>query len=112
VDVMLVLLVIFMLAVPMTTHRLVLESTPCLGFSCPTPAEPINVSLKQTGELYWNGAAVNRAELAVNLAALAHRADPPALLVHPEAGTRYMQVTDLLAVARNADVQRISVETR
>jgi len=109
VDVMLVLLVIFMLAVPMTTNRLDLESAPC-SKNCPIPASPVNLSIKQTGEMYWNGTAIDRATLAVNFAQLARKPDAPVVLVRPEARTHYTLVTDLLAAARNADVRRISLE--
>ncbi|HSC11637.1 MAG TPA: biopolymer transporter ExbD [Rhodanobacteraceae bacterium] len=104
VDVMLVLLVIFMLAVPLKTHRLELESAPCVR-DCPAPATPVNVSIKRTGEMYWNGVAINHAMLAANLAQIARQPNPPAVLVRPEARTHYVLVTDLLAAARNADVK-------
>jgi biopolymer transport protein ExbD len=109
VDVMLVLLVIFMLAVPLKTQRLELESSPC-SKNCPQPPAPVNLSIKQTGELYWNGSPINRAMLAANLALLSRQADAPPVLVRPEARTRYALVTDLLAAARNADVRKISLE--
>lgn len=109
VDVMLVLLVIFMLAVPLKTHRLELESSRC-ATNCPQPPAPVNLSIKQTGELYWNGSPINRATLAANFAQLARLEDAPPVLVRPEASTRYTLVTDLLAAARNADVRRISLE--
>jgi len=109
VDVMLVLLVIFMLAVPLNTHRLELVSAPCAK-DCHAPPAPINLSIKQTGELYWNGSAITRSTLAANFARLAQQPDAPPVLVRPEARTRYALVTDLLAAARNADVRRISLE--
>ena len=110
VDVMLVLLVIFMLAVPMTTHRLQLESAPCAK-NCPTPPPPINLSIKQTGELYWNGVSINRAQLERNLVVLAAQENPPLLTLRPEARTKYARVAEVLAAAKNANLQRISVES-
>jgi len=109
VDVMLVLLVIFMLAVPLKTQRLELESAPCVK-DCPPPVTPVNVSIKRTGEMYWNGVAINHAVLAANFAQIARQPNPPAVLVRPESTTRYALVTDLLAAARNADVRKISLE--
>jgi biopolymer transport protein ExbD len=109
VDVMLVLLVIFMLAVPLKTQRLALESSPCRS-NCPQPPAPVSLSIKQTGELYWNGSPINRLALTANFAQLARQADAPPVLVRPEASTRYALVTDVLAAARNADLRRISLE--
>lgn len=109
VDVMLVLLVIFMLAVPLKTHRLELEAAPCVK-DCPAPTAPVNLSIKRTGEIYWNGVAINHALLAANFAQIARQPDPPAVLIRPESSTRYALITDLLAAARNADVRRISLE--
>jgi biopolymer transport protein ExbD len=109
VDVMLVLLVIFMLAVPLKTHRLGLDSSPCVK-DCPAQPAPVRLSLKQTGEIYWNGTAINRATLAANLAQLAQLPDSPAVVIRPEGTTRYALVTDLLATARNADVRKVSLQ--
>jgi len=109
VDVMLVLLVIFMLAVPLTTQRLPLLNAPPCSANCPRPPEPIRLAVKRTGELYWNGVAIDRASLAANLGALAQRTQETALEIHVESGTRYAQVTDVLAAARNAGVRQIGI---
>jgi biopolymer transport protein ExbD len=108
VDVMLVLLIIFMIAAPLTTQRLRLD-LPQSGGGHQT--DSINLSIKQTGELYWNGVAITRAALASDLAAMANTDDAPTIAIHPEASTRYQYVADVLAAARSANVQRISVES-
>jgi len=109
VDVMLVLLVIFMLAVPLTTQRLPLVNAPPCSENCPLPPEPIRLAIKRTGELYWNGNAIDRASLAANLAALAQRVPETALEIHVETGTHYAQVTDVLSAARNSGVRQIGI---
>jgi len=109
VDVMLVLLVIFMITVPLLTHKLALDFSHC-NANCPTVADPVKLSIKQTGELYWNGVALNQAELAGNLAVLAQQDDPPMLTLHPEARTKYERVTEVLVMAKNANLRRISVD--
>ncbi|TLY51483.1 MAG: biopolymer transporter ExbD [Gammaproteobacteria bacterium] len=113
VDVMLVLLIIFMLAAPMLTHKLILNfsASECGGATCPKPTDPVDLSIKQTGELYWNGVALNRAELAQNLAVLGQQSDPPQLTLRPEARTRYELVAGVLAAAKNANLQRIGIES-
>jgi len=109
VDVMLVLLVIFMLAVPLTTQRLPLVNAPPCSTNCPVPHEPVRLSIKRTSELYWNGIAIDRAGLAANLAALAQRTQETPLEIHVETGTHYAQVTDVLAAARNSGVRQIGI---
>ncbi len=111
VDVMLVLLIIFMIATPLVTHKQTLNfgANPCAG-PCPTPTEPVTLSIKQSGELYWNGVALNRAELAQNLAVVARQSDPPLLNLRPEARTRYELVAEVLATAKNANLSRIAIE--
>ena len=114
VDVLLVLLIIFMISAPMLTHKLTLNfnSENCVAVTaCPKPSDPVNLSIKQTGELYWNGVALNRAELAQNLAVLAQQSDPPQLTLRPEARTRYELVAGVLAAAKNANLQRIGIES-
>jgi biopolymer transport protein ExbD len=108
VDVMLVVLVIFMLAVPLTTQRFPFFTAADCGARCPAPTEPVRLSVKRTGELYWNGGAINRAQLAANLGALARAGQSQSLEIYPDPGTRYERVTDVLVAARNANVQHIS----
>jgi biopolymer transport protein ExbD len=109
VDVMLVLLVIFMITMPLLTHKLALDFSHCSA-NCPTATDPVKLSIKQTGELYWNGVAVNRAELASNLAILARQDDPPMLTLRPEARTKYERFTEVLVMAKNFNLRHISVD--
>jgi biopolymer transport protein ExbD len=108
VDVLLVLLIIFMLTSPLLSHKVALDFSRC-DVRCPASAEPVTLSIKDTGELYWNGAAINRAELAQNLAVLGKQANPAPLLVHAQARTRYEWIAQALVAAKNAGVERISV---
>jgi biopolymer transport protein ExbD len=105
IDVMLALVMILMLTAPLALHRLAL---PLGGGSDVTPPRTLTLSVKSTGELYLDGVAVSRAQLA---AALAAAADAAALLeVHPEATTRYDDVAAALALARNSGLSAIRVE--
>lgn len=110
VDVMLVLLVIFMLSVPQLKHKLAFDFSHC-SVGCPAPSDPVRLSIKQTGELYWNGIALNRAELERNFAVLARQAETPVLTLRPEARTKYETVAAILAAAKNAGLRSISLES-
>jgi biopolymer transport protein ExbD len=109
VDVLLVLLIIFMIATPLVTQKLALNFSHCEGCSV-KGNEPVNLSIKRTGELYWNGIAINRAELSQNLAVLAQQSDPPTFTLRPEASAKYDQVAEVLTAAKNANLERISIE--
>jgi biopolymer transport protein ExbD len=102
-------LVIFMIAVPLSAQRLALVNAPPCNVNCPAPAEPIRLAIKHTGELYWNGSAINRSNLAMSLSALALRPQEQAVEIHVEASTRYALVTDVLAAAHNAGVRQIGI---
>ena len=56
VDVMLVLLIIFMITAPIMAHRIEID-LPQKSLQPPDPVEPpppVNLVIKQTGELFWN----------------------------------------------------------
>jgi len=69
----------------------------------------VRLAIKRTGELYWNGNAIDRASLAAILAAFAQRAQETALEIHVETGTHYAQVTDVLAAARNSGIRQLGI---
>lgn len=106
IDLMLVLLIMFILSVPVTTHQVPLD----LPRDGPTPIERRafhRLALDAEGQIYWNGHGVSDAELAPRLAALA--ADPAGpelhIVAHPE--TRYERVDQTLAAIGRAGVTRL-----
>ena len=108
VDVLLVLLVIFMLAVPLRTERLPLINGIGCRAGCPVQT-PVRLSLKRSGEMYWDGVAVTRAQLDGRLRSLVANSPSPAIEVHVEPSARYDSVTAVLAAVHDADVHAISV---
>jgi biopolymer transport protein ExbD len=109
VDVMLVLLVIFMLAAPLPTRKLeLLNAPPCRG-GCPPLPDPVRLAVKRSGEIYWDGIAVNGAALAAHLAGVARDPHGRAVEIHAERSASYSMVIDVLAAARNAGVEHIGM---
>ena len=106
IDVLLVLLMILMLTTPLAMHRVPLPLGSNVG-----NAEPrtLALSVKASGELYLDGNAVNRAQLAAELAAAAVQDQPPLLEIRPEANTRYERVADALVLAGNSGLSAIRV---
>lgn len=107
IDVLLVLVLILMLTAPMAMHRIPMP----LGASRDgTEPKVLGLSIKATGELYLEGSAINRAQLATLLATAADRTDAPVLEIRPEATARYDQVADVLALAKSSGLPAIRVE--
>ena len=112
VDVMLVLLVIFMVAAPVLTHRIPLDLP---QRSPTTPATPVEIDLRidAAGGLSWNGAPTSVAALPAKLASVAQdTAHPPLLRVDANADADYADVAKVLALARNAGIERIGFVRR
>ncbi|MEO6687913.1 MAG: biopolymer transporter ExbD [Dokdonella sp.] len=107
IDVMLALVMILMLTAPLALHKL---SLPLAGSNGQALPKTLMLSVKSTGELYLDGIAISRAQLAVAFAAAAAAASPALLEVHPEATTRYDDVATVLALARNNGMDAIRVE--
>lgn len=111
VDVLLVLLVIFMIATPLLTKTLVLD----VGASPPPPLsiEPRTLRLQvgADGGVVLDGQPQAPWLLAAALQS-AHDADPQlSLLVDASAEAPYERVAVVLALARSAGIQAISVES-
>ena len=107
IDVLLALVLILMVTAPLSMHRIPLP----LGAST-AGAEPtiLGLSVKTTGELYLDGAAVSRAQLSAALATAANGVSPPILEIRPEATTRYDDVAMVLALAKRSGLPAIRVE--
>ena len=108
IDVLLALVVILMVTAPLAIKRLPLP----LGSdrSDSPPPRTLGLSVLSTGELYLEGHAVSRAELASALALEAQMPKPPVLEIRSDADTPYAKVVEALAVARNSGIEGIQIE--
>jgi biopolymer transport protein ExbD len=109
VDVLLVLLVVFMLAVPPLLGRVGLQ-LPQPDPSPPPEQEPIVLRLGANGELAWNGTRLPREALAPQLRLEAARSPQPVLKVEVDAQARYGDAVTLLATAQNAGMHAIAFD--
>ena len=108
VDVMLVLLVIFMVAAPILTHRIPLDLPQRTPHATTLPSA-IDLRIDAAGGLWWNGAPSSLAALPVQLAAATRSEDPPLLRVDVDAQADYGVVAKAVALARNAGIERIGL---
>jgi biopolymer transport protein ExbD len=107
IDVLLALVMILMLTAPLALHRIAL---PLGGGNASSSPRTLSLSVKSTGELYLDGAAITRGQLAIALATAAEEPSSPLLEVRPEATTPYDAVARVLAVAKASGMESIRVE--
>lgn len=114
VDVMLVLLVIFMVAAPMLTQRIPLDLPQAAPPATVAPPTPIDLRIDAAGGVTWNGAPASVANLPALFdgVAQADAAHAPLLRIDASADADYGDVARVLALARNAGVDRIAFVRR
>jgi len=112
VDVMLVLLVIFMIAMPVLS-RPINVGLPQAAPPDPQRNDPPPIALRTdgAGQVYWNGAPTPLSALQPMMQAEVQRdaAHPPTLQIDSSGDAEYDVLAKVLAAARNADLQRIGV---
>jgi len=107
VDVMLVLLIIFMVAVPMLSRTLEMDfsSTPPQK----APPETVTLQIAADGQLAWDGNVLPEFVLDAAMRAEASRDTPPIVNVQADPEASYQAVTAAMARARNAGLERIAL---
>jgi biopolymer transport protein ExbD len=108
IDVMLVLLIVFMITAPLLNNAVKVDLPQAI--SAPEDVKPhdINLSVKASGELFWNGQAVTRAELETRLTAAAEEKPVPELHIHADRHLNYGEVADLMALSSRIGVTKIA----
>ena len=105
IDVMLVLLIMFIICLPATTHKVAVDLPSGPG----RDTKPIvhKLAIDQAGRLSWDGAALREADLPARLGATQAAAGEHVLHLqtHPEA--RYERFNQTLSVIKKAGVTRL-----
>jgi len=108
VDVMLVLLIIFMITVPMLSHKIKIDlPQPTLNPPLDTPPEPITLGVKNSGQLYWNDEPITEAALQAQLRVTSQKNPQPELQIQADKTAKYQQVATVMADAKNAGMTKI-----
>ncbi len=107
IDVMLVLLIMFIMTVPIATHKVPLD-LPAGSAVRTLPPLVHRLDLDAAGRLAWNGAPIAAAELPARLAAV--KADSNAELhFRTDAATRYEIFDGVLARIKGAGITRLGL---
>jgi biopolymer transport protein TolR len=117
IDVMLVLLVIFMVTAPFINPGQV--DLPSVGKTAQTPAQPLEVIIKESGEYLLRNRAAGGEERVVAKSALAaeiealHRAQPDQpVVIAADKNVRYEEVMNTMTLLQQAQITRIGLLAR
>ena len=109
IDVMLVLLIMFIITIPIQTHAVKLDLPVNQPNYPPPPIDPIKnvVTIIQKNQVMWNGSPVTLPQLRTYLDATQQMNPIPELHLQPDATARYELVDEVLAVTKQAKVQKM-----
>ena len=108
IDVMLVLLIMIITTIPPQTHAVKLD-LPQSSNTPPPPVDPVKnkVVIQANGALLWNGSPVNKVQLKQYLDVSQQMNPLPELHLQPEPNARYNDVDEVLAVTKQAHVEKM-----
>ncbi len=108
VDVMLVLLIIFMITAPLMTHKVQVklpEATLLVKPELKVP--PVTLTVKSTGELFWNDEPVNASKLDQMLAVTVQRSPQPQVNIRADGNTKYGMINDAVQTVRKSGMRKV-----
>jgi biopolymer transport protein ExbD len=110
IDVMLVLLIMFILTVPIQTHKVPLD-LPSGGTSVLERQDKNLISTDATGHIFWNGQSVADLKTLRQYIDLSeNQAQKPELHLRPDPATRYAVVDAVIAVVKQSQVTKFAFE--
>ena len=103
IDVMLVLLVMLIIALPATMHEVKVDLPPSSG----AKADPVmqKLVLRNDGITFWNGNAIGEAALGEKLRATAKAGDE--LQFQTDSNARYERFNQLIALVKRSGVEKV-----
>jgi biopolymer transport protein ExbD len=109
IDVMLVLLIMLIITIPIQTHAVKLDLPVNQPNQPPPPIDPVKniVVVTHDGKILWNGNPVTQPQLRQYLDVTQQMNPVPELHLQPEATARYVLVDEVLAITKQAHVQKM-----
>lgn len=112
VDVMLVLLIIFMITAPLMSHKIRIDlpqANP--NVQDVNPPDPIDLAIRENGELAWNDEPVTEAILQAQLRVAAQKNPQPELQIRADKLTEWQKIASVLAEAKSAGMVKLGFMT-
>jgi len=113
VDVMLVLLIIFMITAPLMSHTVTIE----LPTANPKakdeemPVPPLDLAIKQDGNLYFNDHEITEVELKAQFAVNAQKVPQPELQIRADKATQFKIVKKIIGDAKDSGMVHVGFMT-
>jgi len=111
VDVMLVLLVIFILAVPVLTHGVKLDLPRADNAPDDIKPQTVMLSITADAQLHWNEEVISAEELNVRLDALAQQQPQPEIHIRGDRHVEYEHVIKVMAAVQRAGMLKLGFVT-
>ncbi len=111
IDVMLVLLVIFIVTAPLLTHAVKIDLPKASSNPNLTQPDNIQLAIRASGDVFWNGELVDRATLSERFIAAARITPQPELHIRADGVAEYQHVADAISLAAKAGLVRIGFVT-
>ncbi|HEX7340981.1 MAG TPA: biopolymer transporter ExbD [Rhodanobacteraceae bacterium] len=112
-DVMLVLLIIFMITAPLSSHsvKVTLPQAVVKEQKPKKPTPPIDLAIKKDGSMYWNDNPITKQELRARLAVAAQKSPQPPLQIRAARSVRFVVVRKLLETAKRTGMVHMQFVT-
>ena len=109
IDVLLVLLIMFIITIPVQSHAVKLDLPVQQPNQTPPPIDPVKnkVVVSAQGQILWNGSPVTLQQLRSYLDVTQQMNPIPELHMQPDSTARYELVDQVLAVTKQARVQKM-----
>lgn len=108
IDIMLVLLITLIIALPLMTHGVKIELPQGTSAAQTLPLEVIDLDIEFDGAVLWNGTEVQSLQqLDHYLRAAAPRNPQPEIRLRPDPHARYETVAKVLALAQQNQLKKI-----
>jgi biopolymer transport protein ExbD len=111
IDVMLVLLVIFIVTAPLLTHAVKVDLPRASSHPNITQPDNIQLAVRESGELFWDGEALPREEVVRRFALAARQTPQPELHIRADRRTPYERMAEVMSDAAQAGLSRIGFVT-
>lgn len=107
VDVMLVLLIIFIIAVPVITHSVKVDLPRADNTPNEIKPETINLSVTSDGQIHWNESTISAEELDQRLTVEASKQPQPEVHIRGDRKVDYEHVLKIMAAVQRSGILKL-----